>query len=37
MYHKFSNVEKDEWTRSFENFYCDLLYNGPFDEDVEAL
>lgn len=26
MYHKFAEVEKDEWTRSFENFYGDLLY-----------
>lgn len=26
MYHKFSSVEKDEWTRSYENFYKDLEY-----------
>ena len=26
MYHKFANVEKDEWTRSYENFYKDLEY-----------
>ena len=26
MYHKFAEEEKDEWTRSFDNFYCDLLY-----------
>lgn len=26
MYHKFAEEEKDEWTRSFDNFYGDLLY-----------
>ena len=26
MYHKFAEVEKDEWTRSYDNFYKDLLY-----------
>lgn len=26
MYHKFSQVESDEWTRSYENFYNDLKY-----------
>lgn len=26
MYHKFAEVEHDEWTRSYENFYKDLLY-----------
>jgi peptidoglycan/xylan/chitin deacetylase (PgdA/CDA1 family) len=26
MYHRFADVEKDEWTRSFENFYKDLEY-----------
>ncbi len=25
MYHKFAEEEKDEWTRSYENFYQDLL------------
>lgn len=26
MYHKFSEKENDEWTRSYENFYQDLKY-----------
>ena len=26
MYHKFAEEEKDEWTRSYDNFYEDLLY-----------
>ena len=26
MYHKFAEKEKDEWTRSYDNFYKDLLY-----------
>ncbi len=26
MYHKFGKEEKDEWTRSYENFYKDLEY-----------
>ncbi len=26
MYHKFAEDEKDEWTRSYDNFYKDLLY-----------
>lgn len=26
MYHRFAEEEKDEWTRSFDNFYEDLLY-----------
>lgn len=26
MYHKFSENESDEWTRSFDNFYQDLTY-----------
>lgn len=26
MYHKFAEEENDEWTRSYENFYSDLLY-----------
>lgn len=26
MYHKFAQVESDEWTRSYENFYNDLKY-----------
>lgn len=26
MYHKFADVESDEWTRSYENFYGDLKY-----------
>ena len=26
MYHKFSQKESDEWTRSYDNFYQDLKY-----------
>ncbi len=26
MYHKFSEKESDEWTRSYDNFYQDLKY-----------
>lgn len=26
MYHKFAEEEKDEWTRSYDNFYRDLKY-----------
>ncbi|MBO5142403.1 MAG: polysaccharide deacetylase family protein [Clostridia bacterium] len=26
MYHRFAEVETDEWTRSYDNFYNDLLY-----------
>ena len=26
MYHKFAHEEKDEWTRSYDNFYNDLKY-----------
>ena len=26
MYHKFADEERDEWTRSYDNFYNDLLY-----------
>ena len=26
MYHKFAQEEKDEWTRSYDNFYNDLKY-----------
>lgn len=26
MYHKFAKEEKDEWTRSYDNFYKDLEY-----------
>lgn len=26
MYHRFAEEEKDEWTRSYDNFYKDLLY-----------
>lgn len=26
MYHKFASEEKDEWTRSYDNFYNDLKY-----------
>lgn len=26
MFHKFAQVESDEWTRSYENFYNDLKY-----------
>ena len=26
MYHKFAEEEKDEWTRSYDNFYKDLQY-----------
>ena len=26
MYHKFAEEERDEWTRSYDNFYKDLLY-----------
>ena len=26
MYHKFATEEKDEWTRSYDNFYKDLEY-----------
>ena len=26
MYHKFAIEEKDEWTRSYDNFYKDLEY-----------
>lgn len=26
MYHRFAQVESDEWTRSYDNFYADLEY-----------